>query len=424
MGKKGYDEYIKNISNTQTGSAELLKLTKQDLGQIKDHPEGRKQLMSSIKTNGIVTDRQFLDASGKLPAEVFDLIYTALGKTPGTRTEEEQSYINSYFGTQNPILGDKTKYNTVNELDNQYAKLIQDIEKTIGSRVDINYWNGKLVQQQKVWDLWINYPISRIKSLEDYKELVPITPTTQNDDTILLLGGLVHKLNLFAPANMRLGEDANTLRYYILLSTTAITNYEGIVQDIMEKVPNLTEERFKKFNKGTMDGFYVGIQMRKYSTNTSNIKYTYTSKFGPYDVLYKNIGSFSKKYIQYENNEQDLIQLETDILKLMRTEEIQPEKPALFDNYEITGQAFTTSKGVTKILTEIIKATKIKGINLKDAKLYLKLKHTLAKWFYGKKASLQKLNQDRIQRYLNKDKKDLSNVYNFFGTEMPKKKYY
>lgn len=65
-----------------------------------------------------------------------------------------------------------------------------------------------------------------------------------------------------------------------------------------------------------------------------------------------------------------------------------------------------------------------KGIHLDEAKLYLRLKHSLAKWFYGKKAALQKLNQDRIQKYLNKDKKDLSNVYNFFGTEMPKKKYY
>lgn len=47
--------------------------------------------------------------------------------------------------------------------------------------------------------------------------------------------------------------------------------------------------------------------------------------------------------------------------------------------------------------------------------LYLFLNHTLASWFYGKKSSLQKVSQNRIDKWLRADTQDFKNVKNFFG---------
>lgn len=48
---------------------------------------------------------------------------------------------------------------------------------------------------------------------------------------------------------------------------------------------------------------------------------------------------------------------------------------------------------------------------------YLRAHSTLAKWFFGKKSALTKINQDRVQRYLKEDTKSFKNVLQFFGSD-------
>lgn len=45
-------------------------------------------------------------------------------------------------------------------------------------------------------------------------------------------------------------------------------------------------------------------------------------------------------------------------------------------------------------------------------------KATLAKWFWGKKAGLEKVAKDRLKRYLDKDKQDIAKVFHFLGTDL------
>lgn len=282
--------------------------------------------------------------------------------------------------------------------------------------------------------MWINYAIDRIKAIEGYRNLIngdisisKIIAANVNDKHFLFIENVfIHKLNIFASKNLNLGEDQHNLKYYVLVYQSGVTNGKTLADDIKAKYPQIAPSRIIETGKHKGTNALVGIQMRKYAANTSNIKYSYTSKFGPYDVLYKGVGSFSKKYLPPLSEEETPTQLEARVIQNLVMQEPDGRIPegSLMHELEFGGQCFTSSEEVLKVLNASMITQPPKGIHLDEAKLYLRLKHSLAKWFYGKKAALQKLNQDRIQKYLNKDKKDLSNVYNFFGTEMPKKKYY
>lgn len=181
---------------------------------------------------------------------------------------------------------------------------------------------------------------------------------------------------------------------------------------------------------------YIYLRLRSYTKNTSELKFKFMPKFGPYDVVYQKVGTFKKQYIDMGGYEGAQVPKDGD--ELVQADYIQESLTLSLQNqladFVNEGENMRAGDGDQPILYKwgefalvgssyqlqdvlnSLKSLTVKSIpDYSEFLLYLRANHTLAKWFSGKKSALQKINQERINSYLDKDKQSLKNVMHFFG---------
>lgn len=158
----------------------------------------------------------------------------------------------------------------------------------------------------------------------------------------------------------------------------------------------------------------VYISVRKWTGRVRDIKFSFNSKFGPFDSIYKMIGSYEKKYIKGEH-EMTHLQLSGAIYDQFteRHSSLQTEFTEMFSL--VSSGLIGTTASIQKLGSYSPTASIIQSEE--DILMYLRSKYTLARWFWGKKAALQKLSNERINKYLDADKKSLKDVFNFIGAK-------
>lgn len=93
---------------------------------------------------------------GLLPAEVAGMIPSEEDYKKGLTPMQAATLRSIWGGTLQP-MGQKPGNAALQAIDNQYEQVVKAIENQLGSRTDSNVWQGRLVTQKAIWDLWIDY---------------------------------------------------------------------------------------------------------------------------------------------------------------------------------------------------------------------------------------------------------------------------
>lgn len=160
--------------------------------------------------------------------------------------------------------------------------------------------------------------------------------------------------------------------------------------------------------------FYIKI--RTFSTNSNKIQFSWGTKYGFWDSVYKllpkvkmqkNVYQSLETYKQYQDRISTEVEDRLDILA----------NSAVF---RITGFAFSAD-------TQTILADWASNIDMVSHKQFsssnnmyktLVALKTCQAWFFGKKNDLQETSKQRLVKYLDKDKNDLKKIGHFFGADM------
>lgn len=321
-------------------------------------------------------------------------------------------------------------------IDDQYAKVVGAIEKQLGSRTNSNLWQGRLMAQKAIWDLWIDYVKNVL--LTGLKEgqtkwtwKKEIIDNSDKKTSLLLLVNNLVDMQIYLSGNMNLNDDEKiALHINLVLAEEPKdeANAKTIISEIEQAHPNYIG-KLSSF-KQTDNTYKIYLKLRVYLKNTSELKWRPTAKYGPFDVLYTKVGTFKKTYIDatllpaadtwggiakgQDNQYYDKV---ADEMAIQMAENPHPNgfyfgtKTFKFGKYCLIGDT-RLIQGLTGLIQN---ASFTAQKSNADYYMFLKLNFTLAKWFYGKKSALQKINQERVQNYLRKDATDLKKVMHFFG---------
>lgn len=208
-----------------------------------------------------------------------------------------------------------------------------------------------------------------------------------------------------------------------------------IAAEIIAAYPNYKDKLIIRY-VGDSKTPTVFLKVRVFAKNTSEFTWKLAPKYGPFDVLYSTVGTFNKEYIDPRSLQNEDGQQITETFALGEAYEkaiadrmlalqkqfwgktpsflpITPDYGISFGNFALIGET-----DIVASLTSVISSSSQR--NLKDTdrdlySLYLRGNHTLAKWYFGKKSALQKVNKDRVNQYLDTDRKNLAKVMQFFG---------
>lgn len=184
-------------------------------------------------------------------------------------------------------------------------------------------------------------------------------------------------------------------------------------EDEIEPVPS--KVIFEKNLVPTMETVFY-IKIRTFSTNSNKIQFSWGTKYGFWDSVYKllpkvkmqkNIYQSLENYNEYKNRILGEVLDRLDVLTYSA-------------NFRITGFGFSADD--QKILADW--SSNIDTISHKsfessnDMYKTLTALKTCQAWFFGKKNDLQETSKQRLVRYLDKDKKDLKKIGHFFGADM------
>lgn len=202
------------------------------------------------------------------------------------------------------------------------------------------------------------------------------------------------------------------VHFAVLFSWGLGNHTEAKEKELIARFPMMARKMIKISNQ------VFGIVIRTWNKKTSELKMTFTSKFGPFDLLYKAVPSYERKY-QDGMNKLNPLDLQVAVNRLIRAQR-REDITGFFSSYQPQGMAYITSEKNAELIKvaktaarPIIYETPVRGLYN-----YIRCKYTLTRWFWGKKAALEKISQDRVRKYLNKDKKDLEEVTRFFGTNL------
>lgn len=152
------------------------------------------------------------------------------------------------------------------------------------------------------------------------------------------------------------------------------------------------------------------------------IKVSFTSKYGPFDSVYKLGPTIERRY--YKNTvaatpDEVVMKISTDVdsqyvsaISKWADFSMMPIGMGFVGNRE-TIEALESYNST--VLPYQISETASFAENFRSL---IMCKATLAKWFWGKKAGLEKVAKDRLKRYLDKDKQDIAKVFHFLGTDL------
>lgn len=390
--------------------------------------------LATLRNRNELAPPVLLGKRGELPKTLWeDYDQAAQAGAPPQRMRKLKKQIG--LGARRPLV---VPSNTIitQKLDNQYGSIIKKMEDMLGTRTDPKFWNGVIEQRKWEWDQWIQVCINTIKVIDGGAIELPPDPPRRihiqglNDPQVVVYDGLVTNFSLYLGKNIDF--DIIPLIFGVLLYVEiAPGGYYANLNDhereaqFLEKYPHLKRHKvtIEDMDEREDGSLYqrIFLTLRKFNSNTKECIFKYRARYGPYDAIYKIIGSYSKKFFPGQKDmPRDTFQGEinnwvanhwnhdTDV----GIEGIMGVIPATF---------MATSEQNWGLIRQVRTQMTVKGIPIEggDDRLlviqYLKSKHALTKWFFGKKKDLEKLSKQRIQKYLNQDKAGLDKVYQFLG---------
>lgn len=246
------------------------------------------------------------------------------------------------------------------------------------------------------------------------------------DMSIYLRGNLdlsdVEKISLCVELDMD--------KTYTGQAPNGIIGVDTIISSIEASHPNYTGKLLGFYESETQWKIY--LKLRVFMRNSSEFRWRLSPKYGPFDVLYTKVGAFTKTYIdpttleiaggtieEYSMAQGVAIQKQvmTEMANQIGFQDRLTEGFKFEQGMFKFGKfALVTTPATMSAMSNVAGTAFYKYQPLyEDYLMYLKCNQTLAKWFYGKKSALQKINQDRVVSYLNKDKVNLKKVMHFFG---------
>lgn len=408
---------------------------------------------------------RFLNGYGALPTEAYGRLKTILeaDKVSDTDIQELKTIWGGQYGAfdQRPIDSVKPL------IDNQYKAVINSIENTLATRTNSGLWQARIAAQKAIWDVWIDHVNENMvrqqtslhtkKSIKKFViESIPnmyydigedskpryspqvvfhIAPNiwdfqmyfrsnlglTDNDKLSLAVELVIYK---------RSGETTNeTLK--IPDTSLKLDDYTKLYSKLADIHPSFRGKLFVANNDNSKNQApRVFLKLRVFTKNTSELRWRLIPKFGPFDLLYRPAGSFDKEWINPQSmtfdptDEKSLRAAYSRRVSGLMLEKAGEYLSTLPENHPIDNDLYFKYGnfvliGPTKLATQLtgtVQSASYRNFEKNaDYMLYLRCQATLAKWFYGKKMALTKVNQDRMNNYLNQDKRDLTKVLQFFG---------
>lgn len=212
--------------------------------------------------------------------------------------------------------------------------------------------------------------------------------------------------------------DFETPAHYVLVFAVPVGFFTTpTAQDnFLQNYPMIARKSIK------LDNSHIGVVIRTWNKRTSSMKISFTSKFGPFDLIYKAAGSYERKYGQ------DFRILDPErlnrIVSIALDQQRGEQRTGFFAEFSYVSQGYVC----TASDADLIKKAKTSARTVVSSDLYannslamhafFRCKYTLTRWFWGKKAALEKIAQDRVRKYLNKDKQDLQQAVRFLGSDL------
>lgn len=213
-----------------------------------------------------------------------------------------------------------------------------------------------------------------------------------------------------------------------------IKEYVAAYVALLKMFPHLKGKvGFDPTRRPTENGYYnFVLKLRTFTGNTKEMQWGFSPRYGPFDQIFKLIGSYSKNFISTKYEPQPDVYLDRQVKQKLFDQmkafyqntktagfEIGPFR-CNFDNWVLLVDPSINIDQFDSNIKSFVRTRLPEP--LLDYYGYLRSLHTLAKWFNGKKKQLQLISQQRVQNYLDMDKRNLGKVYQFFGSQLPEKK--
>lgn len=342
-----------------------------------------------------------------------------------------------------------------------YNDIIANISNQIGTRTDKNYWDGRIESTKLLWDIWIMGIKDRMDlRTKDTQQLkITLQADAPNRWTNMQIEGYFSTLSdgiktaagsviTSLPANASfLSTDKcyTKLKLYLenAVDPSSSALHWGIAFDctyadepaflrglevLREKFP-LTASRMYPLRRDAVAGNRVGgvsytfvLILRTWRNKFDNLSIAFTSKYGPFDAIYRASASCTRRYWR-NTSTMTPAELAATIdmeIQAQYTEDVVDPLRAL--GFGVIGSGFICNPTIKDAIVAA-KGTITyfqDGANPNTAQDWLNMlycKNTLAKWFWAKKTALEKVSKDRVQKYLDQDKKDLNQIYYFLGAK-------
>lgn len=189
------------------------------------------------------------------------------------------------------------------------------------------------------------------------------------------------------------------------------------IVSIVEAINNAREILNDDFTDSKL---FFYIKLRVFSTNTANLRFSWGTKYGFWDSVYK----FMPKLKMSKNLWGDLLHYEKYSEKVAEHIKSEMTKYAAMSPLAISGFGLSadTSEQLAVFATNIDRVGVKYFENSDEMVKTLIALRTAQTWFYGKKLDLTETSKRRITRFLEKDSRDLKKIGHFFGTEFNYKK--
>lgn len=396
--------------------------------------------------------------AGTLPSDAAERLAEAIYDPAANKTELAAAFGGG--GTFAPALASQGGSIIKDSAMKGYNDIISNISTQIGTRTDKNYWDGRIESTKLLWDIWIlgikDRMDQRTKDSEVLKISVePNAPNRWNwsnigadftalSDAIKLATGaqittlpanahFLHtercytKLKLYLPNAIDPGVAPIHWGLHYIINAPNDDAFLRALQTLKERFP-LTASRMYPVAREAAGGGRAGFDynlvliLRTWRNKFDNLSIAFTSKYGPFDAIYRATPSCTRRYWRNTST------LPPAELATMIDMEIQAQfgdqiaVPLSQIGFYHIGSGFIC----TQTILDSLGAAKgtitpfQNGQNPNTSEDWLTMlycKNTLAKWFWAKKIALEKVSKDRVQKYLDQDKKDLNQIYYFLGAK-------
>lgn len=396
--------------------------------------------------------------AGALPAEAAERLTEAIYDPLANKTELTAAFGNS--GTFAPALATQGGSIIKDSAMKGYNDIIANISTQIGTRTDKTYWDGRLESTKLLWDIWILGIKDRMDIRTKDSEILKVTlagnvpghwRSTQINGEFMTLhedikqaagsqfGSLpansnffytdkcFTKFKIFLKNAIELNNSAVHWGLQFFVNARDEAALLAMLMALKERYPLTASKMYPIGRQNATDGrigfdYAFVLILRTWRTKFDSLSIAFTSKYGPFDAIYRAMPSCTRRYWK-NTSSMDPAELAT-----MIDIEIQGQFGSAIDvplselGFWLIGSGFICTDTVKDAITDSkgtitpFKESENSSTQT-DWLTMLYCKNTLAKWFWAKKTALEKISKDRVQKYLDQDKKDLNQIYYFLGAK-------